>query len=116
MVPVAILNPATMELLSLFRGDTMISRCVWPDLHFSSLLTSLMFDSGKKGHNTMLICLSSDNIEEDHIQMNRVAHHNLQVKLGDLFNVHLCLDQIQKTCTYFDLLKVHDFHIYPLQS
>ena len=29
---VATLNPATMELLSLFRGDTVICRYVWPDL------------------------------------------------------------------------------------
>ena len=30
-IPVATLNPATMELLSLFRGDTVICRYVWPD-------------------------------------------------------------------------------------
>ena len=29
-VSVATLNPATMELLSLFRGDTIIVRCVVP--------------------------------------------------------------------------------------
>ncbi|KAF8148376.1 CDC48 domain 2-like protein [Pholiota molesta] len=64
---VATLNPATMELLSLLRGDTIITRAV-------------------------LICLSSDDVEEGRIQMNKVAHNNLRVKLGDLVNVHQCLD------------------------
>lgn len=40
MTPVATLNPATMELLSLFRGDTVICRYVQPDSHLSGLLTS----------------------------------------------------------------------------
>ncbi|KAI6006673.1 P-loop containing nucleoside triphosphate hydrolase protein [Pisolithus orientalis] len=70
---VATLNPATMELLSLFRGDTIIVR-------------------GKKRHDTVLICLSSDDVEEGRIQMNKVARNNLRVKLGDLVNVHQCLD------------------------
>ncbi|KAJ3512956.1 hypothetical protein NLJ89_g3225 [Agrocybe chaxingu] len=70
---VATLNPATMELLSLFRGDTIIVR-------------------GKKRRDTVLICLSSDDVEEGRIQMNKVARNNLRVKLGDLVNVHQCLD------------------------
>ena len=92
IIPVATLNPATMELLSLFRGDTVICRYVWPDLHFICLLTNLMFDSGKKRRDTVLICLSSDDVEEGRIQMNKVARNNLRVKLGDLVNVHQCLD------------------------
>ncbi|KAI6164523.1 P-loop containing nucleoside triphosphate hydrolase protein [Pisolithus thermaeus] len=70
---VATLNPATMELLSLFRGDTIIVR-------------------GKKRRDTVLICLSSDDVEEGRIQINKVARNNLRVKLGDLVNVHQCLD------------------------
>ena len=84
-----------MELLSLFRGDTVICRCVTPcvsNLRISSLLTSMMFDSGKKSRDTMLICLSSDNVEEGRIQINKVACNNLQVKLGDLVNVLQCLE------------------------
>ena len=92
MIPVATLNPATMELLSLFRGDTVICRYVWPDIHFCSQLTGLIFDSGKKRRDTVLICLSSDDVEEGRIQMNKVARNNLRVKLGDLVNVHQCLD------------------------
>jgi len=48
--------------------------------------------SGKKWHDTVLICLSSDDVEEGWIQMNKVAHNNLWVKLGDLVNVHQCLN------------------------
>ncbi|OBZ73727.1 Cell division control protein 48 [Grifola frondosa] len=70
---VATLNPATMETLQLFRGDTIIVR-------------------GKKRHDTVLICLSSDDVEEGKIQMNKVARNNLRVKLGDMVNVHPCLD------------------------
>ncbi|KAF5328470.1 hypothetical protein D9758_017024 [Tetrapyrgos nigripes] len=70
---VASLNPATMETLQLFRGDTIIIR-------------------GKKRRDTVLICLSSDDVEEGRIQMNKVARNNLRVKLGDLVNVHACHD------------------------
>ncbi|KNZ78831.1 Cell division cycle protein 48 like protein [Termitomyces sp. J132] len=70
---VATLNPATMETLGLFRGDTVIVR-------------------GKKRRDTVLICLSSDDVEEGRIQINKVARNNLRVKLGDLVNVHQCLD------------------------
>ena len=48
--------------------------------------------SGKKRHDTVLICLSSDDVEEGKIQMNKVARNNLRVKLGDMVNVHACLD------------------------
>ncbi|KAJ7821498.1 hypothetical protein B0H13DRAFT_1660225 [Mycena leptocephala] len=39
-----------------------------------------------------LICLSSDDVEEGRIQVNKVACNNLRVKLGDLVGVHSCLD------------------------
>ncbi|KIK34664.1 hypothetical protein CY34DRAFT_785282 [Suillus luteus UH-Slu-Lm8-n1] len=70
---IATLNPATMELLQLFRGDTITVR-------------------GKKRRDTVLICLSSDDVEEGCVQVNKVARNNLRVKLGDLVNVHQCLD------------------------
>ncbi|PPQ73003.1 hypothetical protein CVT26_014679 [Gymnopilus dilepis] len=80
---VATLNPATMELLQLFRGDTIIVR----DHRDTDELYS-----GKKRRDTVLICLSSDDVEEGRIQMNKVARNNLRVKLGDLVHVHQCLD------------------------
>ena len=55
-----------------------------------------MFDSGKKRHDTMLICLSSSDIEEGHIQMNKVAHDtilpsddSIEGLGGNIFDVYL---------------------------
>ncbi|BGO96524.1 Valosin-containing protein [Rhodotorula toruloides ATCC 204091] len=70
---VAQLNPATMETLQLFRGDTIIVR-------------------GKKRKDTVLIILSSEDVDEGKIQLNKVARNNLRVKLGDLCTVHACHD------------------------
>lgn len=53
---VATLNPATMDTLGLFRGDTIIVR-------------------GKKRKDTVLICLSSDDIEEGKIALNKGELH-----------------------------------------
>ncbi|KAK8847619.1 transitional endoplasmic reticulum ATPase TER94 [Kwoniella newhampshirensis] len=61
---VAILHPTTMETLGLFRGDTII---------------------GEK--DTVLICLSQDDIEEGKVAMNKVARGNCAIKLGDLVHV-----------------------------
>ena len=36
--------------------------------------------------------LSSEEVEDGKIQMNKVARHNLRVKLGDVANVHACHD------------------------
>jgi hypothetical protein len=47
--------------------------------------------SGKKLRNTVLICWTSDDVKEGRIQINKAARNNLQVKLGDLVNVHQCL-------------------------
>ncbi|KAJ7431815.1 transitional endoplasmic reticulum ATPase-like protein [Mycena galericulata] len=58
---VAALNPATMEILGLFRGDTIIVR-------------------GKKRCDAVLICLSSDGVEEGRIQVNEVARNNLHMR------------------------------------
>ncbi|KAK4057691.1 AAA ATPase cdc48 [Microbotryomycetes sp. JL221] len=70
---VATLHPATMETLQLFRGDTIIVR-------------------GKKRKDTVLIVLSSEDVDEGKIQMNKVARNNLRVKLGDICTVHACHD------------------------
>lgn len=57
-----------------------------------SLLSFIFYSRGKKRRDTVLICLSSDDVEEGRVQMNKVARNNLRVKLGDLVNVHQCLD------------------------
>ncbi|KAK7437350.1 AAA ATPase cdc48 [Stygiomarasmius scandens] len=76
---VATLNPATMETLQLFRGDTIIIR-------------------GKKRRDTVLICLSSDKVEEGRIQMNKVARNNLRVKLAAM----------QQICEKMDLIDLDE--------
>jgi transitional endoplasmic reticulum ATPase len=82
-----------MEVLSLFRGDTIIVRYVLQAMFCAHAhVTHRMSFSGKKRRDTVLICLSSDDVEEGKIQMNKVARNNLRVKLGDLVNVHQCLD------------------------
>ncbi|KAK7041277.1 cell division cycle protein 48-like protein [Favolaschia claudopus] len=70
---VATLNSNTMEVLGLFRGRTVTIR-------------------GKQRRNTVLISLSSDDVEEGRVQLNKFARSNLRVKLGDLVGVHPCLD------------------------
>lgn len=42
---------------------------------------------GKKRKDTVLICLSSDDVDPGKIQMNKVARNNLRIKLGDLCHV-----------------------------
>ena len=39
-------------------------------------------------------------LEEGHIQMNKVAHNNLWVKLGVLVNIHQCLDIKYGKCVH----------------
>ena len=80
-----------MEILQLFRGDTIIVRyAIIPNKQ--SGVDLFFCPSGKKRRDTVLICLSSDDVEEGRIQMNKVARNNLRVKLGDVVNVHQCLD------------------------
>jgi transitional endoplasmic reticulum ATPase len=84
-----------MEILQLFHGDTIIVRhniFSFPCSEFISLLL--------QQHDTVLIFLSSDDVEEGRIQMNKVAHNNLQVKPGDLVNIHQCLDIKYGKCVH----------------
>ena len=55
-----------------------------------------MFDSGKKRRDTVLICLSSGDVEEGRIQMKKVARNNIlpsddsiEGPSGNIFNVYL---------------------------
>ena len=55
-----------------------------------------MFDSGKKRRDTVLICSSSGDVKEGHIQMNKVACNNIlpfddsiEGLSGNIFNVYL---------------------------
>ncbi|KAF8148160.1 hypothetical protein K438DRAFT_1943996 [Mycena galopus ATCC 62051] len=48
--------------------------------------------SGNNQRDTVLICRSSEAVEEGRIQMNKVVRNNLRVKLGDFVGVHPCQD------------------------
>ena len=54
---VATLNPATMEVLQLFRGDSVIVRYVLLSLLRLVELTKFSGDSGKKRRDTGTRCL-----------------------------------------------------------
>ncbi|ODQ81797.1 hypothetical protein BABINDRAFT_6445 [Babjeviella inositovora NRRL Y-12698] len=63
----------TMELLQLFRGDTVLVK-------------------GKKRKDTVLIVLADDDLEDGIARVNRVVRNNLRVRLGDIITVHPCPD------------------------
>nr|XP_043609546.1 cell division cycle protein 48 homolog [Erigeron canadensis] len=65
------LHPETMEILKLFRGDTILIK-------------------GKKRKDTICIALADKTCEEHKIRMNKVVRANLRVRLGDVISVHQC--------------------------
>jgi transitional endoplasmic reticulum ATPase len=67
------LSSNTMEVLQLFRGDTVLVK-------------------GKKRRDTVLIVLADDDLDDGSARMNRVIRHNLRVKRGDIVTVSPCLD------------------------
>uniref|UniRef100_A0A060SYS4 ARAD1A19316p n=1 Tax=Blastobotrys adeninivorans TaxID=409370 RepID=A0A060SYS4_BLAAD len=67
------LSPNTMDLLQLFRGDTVLVK-------------------GKKRHDTVLIVLADEELEDGVARVNRVVRNNLRVRLGDVITVHPCPD------------------------
>lgn len=63
----------TMELLQLFRGDTVLVK-------------------GKKRKDTVLIVLADDNMDDGVARINRCVRNNLRVRLGDIVSIHPCPD------------------------
>lgn len=63
----------TMDLLQLFRGDTVLLK-------------------GKKRKDTVLIVLADDDMEDGVARINRTVRNNLRVRLGDIVTVHPCPD------------------------
>ncbi|KAL2936119.1 Cell division cycle protein 48-like protein [Bienertia sinuspersici] len=70
---VVTINPAVMEVLQLFRGDTVLIK-------------------GKKRKDTVCVVLGDEQCEEPKIRMNKVVRANLRVRLGDVVSVHQCPD------------------------
>ncbi|XP_073284344.1 cell division cycle protein 48 homolog [Primulina huaijiensis] len=67
------MHPGRMEMLQLFRGDTILIR-------------------GKKRKDTICVVLADELCDETKIQMNKVVRANLRVRLTDMVSVHQCAD------------------------
>lgn len=67
------MSSATMELLQLFRGDTVLVK-------------------GKKRKDTVLIVLADDDMDNGVARINRCVRNNLRVRLGDIITIHPCPD------------------------
>eukprot|EP01067_Filipodium_phascolosomae_P001785 Filipodium_phascolosomae@DN2144_c0_g1_i2.p1 len=70
---IAALNPERLNLLQVFRGDTVLVK-------------------GKKRHDTVCIVLADPDLEESKIRLNKVVRSNLRVRLGDIVSVSACGD------------------------
>ena len=83
MVLVTTLNSVTMDELQLFREDTIIIRyaiqSTWPQ---TNLIFVVVF---KKWRDTVLICLSSDDVLSQYFwSSHRLAHSS--IKYSRLYN------------------------------
>jgi transitional endoplasmic reticulum ATPase len=67
------LSNAKMEELQLFRGDTVMLK-------------------GKKGRESVCICLVDEEAQDSQIRMNKVVRKNLRCRLGDVVTVNACQD------------------------
>ncbi|CDJ46587.1 cell division protein 48, putative [Eimeria brunetti] len=67
---VVALNPARMETLEIFRGDTVLLR-------------------GKMRHDTVCVVLADQDLDEGKIRLNKVVRKNLRVRLGGVASVRL---------------------------
>ncbi|CDO95594.1 unnamed protein product [Kluyveromyces dobzhanskii CBS 2104] len=70
---IIVINSNTMDLLQLFRGDTVLVK-------------------GKKRKDTVLIVMIDDELEDGVCRVNRVVRNNLRIRLGDLVTIHPCTD------------------------
>jgi len=62
VVGIIALSNNTMEMLQLFRGDTVLVK-------------------GKKRKDTVLIVLADDDLDDGSVRINRVIRNNLRVRL-----------------------------------
>lgn len=67
------MSPGTLELLQLFRGDTVLVK-------------------GKKRRDTVLIVLIDEELSDGVVRISRVVRNNLRVRLGDVVTVYPCPD------------------------
>ncbi|CAL4972983.1 unnamed protein product [Urochloa decumbens] len=67
------MHPATMEELSIYRGDIVLLK-------------------GKRRRDTVCMALPDEECGESKIRINKVARSNLRVRLADVVSVHPCHD------------------------
>ncbi|XP_062209846.1 cell division cycle protein 48 homolog [Phragmites australis] len=70
---ICMLNPATMDKLSIFHGDVVLLK-------------------GKRRRDTVCIAMSDEHCEESKIKINKAVRSNLRVRLADVVSVHVCHD------------------------
>ncbi|VAI35064.1 unnamed protein product [Triticum turgidum subsp. durum] len=70
---VCTLHPATMDKLSIFKGDIVLLK-------------------GKHRHSTVCMALPDDTCEGHKMRINKVARSNLRVRISDVVSVHQCHD------------------------
>ncbi|XP_037438233.1 cell division cycle protein 48 homolog [Triticum dicoccoides] len=70
---VCTLHPATMDKLSIFKGDIVLLK-------------------GKRRHSTVCMALPDDTCEGHKMRINKVARSNLRVRISDVVSVHQCHD------------------------
>ncbi|KAI8810456.1 P-loop containing nucleoside triphosphate hydrolase protein [Cladochytrium replicatum] len=70
---VCAMNPATMDALALFRGDTILIK-------------------GKKRKDTVMVVLADEDVDPSKIRINKVARNNLRCRLGDVVIVNPLAD------------------------
>ncbi|KAI9504576.1 P-loop containing nucleoside triphosphate hydrolase protein [Coemansia spiralis] len=68
-ISMAVISQNTLDKLGLFRGDVILVK-------------------GKKRKDTVLIITSSEECEDNKIQLHRVARNNLRTRLGDIVSIH----------------------------
>ncbi|KZV95742.1 hypothetical protein EXIGLDRAFT_706795 [Exidia glandulosa HHB12029] len=77
-------SPSPVDRLTIFAFPVLLCRPSTPGAD-----SDIQCSPAK---STVPICLSSDDVDEGKIQLNKVARNNLRIKLGDLCSVHACHD------------------------
>ncbi|RLM78778.1 hypothetical protein C2845_PM12G18470 [Panicum miliaceum] len=72
-VSVCALHPATMDRLSIYKGDVVLLK-------------------GKRRRNTVCLALPDEGCPEHALRIGRAASSNLRVRLADVVSVHACHD------------------------
>ncbi|XP_026193152.1 cell division control protein 48 homolog E [Cyclospora cayetanensis] len=87
---VVAMNPARMDQLQIFRGDTVLLR-------------------GKMRHDTVCVVLTDQDLDEGKIRLNKVVRKNLRVRVGGELDYRVPLlasAQLPASCAFADIVHV----------